>query len=608
MANNKISTTALDFDAIKASLKSYLQGQADFTDYDFEGSGLSLLLDVLAYNTHYNALYSNLSVNEAFLDSASKRMSVISKAKELGYVPRSATGAIATVNVIINVLPSFADNVLILPKGTQFNTQVEGTTYPFLTQADHSAARVGNTFTFENVMIKEGTLLGYNYTVGVDTAFVIPNANVDLSTLTVQVQENQASSEYDIYTQANTILNIDSTSLVYFIKEIEGGLYEMEFGDDIIGKALSNGNFITISYQSCSGDLPNGAYKFQFSGDLPVGAAASTILTVKAANGADAEDIESIRWTAPRAYAAQNRCVTADDYIVAIRNGFPNSHAVSVWGGEDNVPAEYGKVFISIIPHGSSNATILSDEEKAYIIDTVIKPRKPLTITPVIVDPEYIDLLIDTTFYYNPQKTTLTAGQIESIIRNNIADYNDNNLNNFGSVFRYSKFNAMVDDSEPSIVSNITTIELKKPVNVIYSISSGYTVDISNPIYYSGVPEESILSSGIYVPETSNVCFIDDIPNEDSYTGSLRLFYKDIAGKKIEVKRVGTIDYVKGVLSVSDLIISNILGDEFFFKIKPQSNDVVSYQHQFIIIRNENVKVSAVVDAPTNYIFTRSRT
>jgi len=388
MANQKITTTALEFDEIKASLKEYLSGQAQYTDYNFDGSGLSLLLDVLAYNTHYNALYTNLAINEMFIDSASKRASVVSKAKELGYIPRSATGALAVVNLTINAGTN-TDHTYTIGKGTKFTTQVDGVPYVFNTTQAYTSIRTGSQFIFNNVVIKEGNELTYAYTVAEGETYIIPNTNVDLNTLTVRVQENSGSNVYDTYTRAETVMNINSASYAYFIKETDEGLYEIQFGNGVVGRSLDNGNYITITYMTCNGSLLNGANAFTFAGEVPNSGSAVVSTITSASNGSFAEDIESIRWAAPRAFASQNRCVTIDDYKTIIKNNFSNSKSVNVWGGETMSPPQYGKVFISVVPETNDQLTV---DEKKYIIESIVGPRKVLSISAEIVDPEYLKI------------------------------------------------------------------------------------------------------------------------------------------------------------------------------------------------------------------------
>ena len=602
MANQKISTTDLDFDSIKANLKTFMQGQSQFSDYNFDGSALNILLDVLAYNTHYNALYTNLAINEAFLDSASKRSSVVSKAKELGYVPTSATGSVATVNVVfgadqLNPLP-----FIELPKYTPFSSSLNSTTYTFYTTESAIALLNNGSYTFSNIKVKEGTPLTFKYNVADGARYLIPNANVDLSTLTVKVQDN---TEYTPYIRGDYLISATGDSTIYSVKEIDNQLYELEFGDGNIGKALNIGNIVNVEYMTCNGSMPNGATVFSYNG-TSLTSSAPVVTTVSAAvNGSDIESISSIKWNAPRQYTSQNRCVTSEDYKTIITSTFPGLKSVSVWGGEENTPPQYGKVFIAAVPN--SPATYLTTDQKNYILNNIVNPRKPLSVTPVFVDPTYINVQLDVSFYYNPQLTSRKAGDISTLVQQTVTNYNDTYLNTFGSVLKYSKLSSLIDQSEASITSNITTIKLHQEVTPIYNVVSGYIVNFNNPIYDSGVPEESVMSTGFYTTDSSNVCYIDDFPNEGTGSGVLRLFYYS-GGSKVIVRNCGTVDYVGGSVVIENLNITDVYATSFKLVVKPQSNDVASVQHQFVKIDPSLTTINAVIDLPSrSYTFTSSR-
>ena len=336
MASKKINYTELDFDGIKYNLKQFLSGQATFKDYDFDGSGLSVLLDVLSYNTMYNGVYNNLSINEMFLDSARKRNSVVSISKELGYIPQSAICASAIVNI---TLRSATATTFLIPANTPFTTTVNGVTYTFYNDSDLTYNTPALSYTFQNVVLTEkSNILSYSYTVDTSTRYIIPNANTDLNTLTVSVQDSLSSSILTTFVKSNTIVDINSTSNVYWIKEIDDGLYELTFGNGILGKALTIGNVVNLNYCVSSLDAPNGAKLFTYSGTAVAGITVSLVTVSAAAKGSSPEDIESIRFNAPRAYSSQNRGVTPNDYKSLIYANFPAAKSVSVWGGEDNIP------------------------------------------------------------------------------------------------------------------------------------------------------------------------------------------------------------------------------------------------------------------------------
>lgn len=613
MANKRITTTELDFDAIKTNLKSFMQGQSEFADYDFDGSAMSTLLDVLAYNTHYNALYKNLAVNESFIDSASKRSSVVSRAKEIGYIPYSSKCSEARVDIVVSNTTTLPSS-LILPAFSSFTTYVDGQTYNFYTLDDNIATITSsNTYVFSNVSIKEGTPFQYKYTVANGQRYIIPNDNIDLSTLKVRVQENSTSGNFETFVNNESIVNLKSTDAVYFVKEIDGQLYELEFGNDVVGKAVNAGNIVSINYMVCNKSLPNGANTFSYQGSTLIGGTVTVTTIISASGGSDVESIESIRYNAPRAYTTQNRAVTEDDYKTIIYKNFSNAQSVSVWGGESNDPPVYGKVFISVKPY---NATILTNAEKQMLTGEVLKSKNVVSITPVIVDANYIQIELEISVYYNPRLTTRSDIELKSLVYQTVQDYNDVNLNKFDGIFRFSKLSTLVDSTEESFVSNIMTVKLHREVDVKYGSSANYYINLTNPIYNSTVPEQSILSTGFYIPGNSNIMYFEDLPVDETY-GTLRMFYYTDSIKTY-VKNMGTINYTLGTIDIQGLTIEGIdtsHSSRFEFIIKPQSNDVVSVRNQLVTIPADQVIVNMILDKTvsgdaagnTNYIFTSSR-
>ena len=611
--NRKITTSELDFDAIKSNIKAYLEGQSQFSDYDFEGSSLSVLLDILAYNTHYNALYTNLAVNESFLDSASKRSSVVSRAKEIGYIPHSATGATAKVNIVVSNTTTTPAS-LTIPKNQPFSATVDGTTYNFYNTSAAVGTLSGSTYTFTDVEIKEGTPLEFKYTVADGVRFLIPNEDVDLSTVTVRVQENASSATFDTFIREEELLELDGTSKVFFVKEIEGQLYELEFGNDTIGKGLANGNVVTIAYMTTNKDAANGARVFSYQGATLLGGTAAITTTVAATGGTDIEDIESIRYNAPRHYTAQNRAVTVEDYKSTIFRSYPEAQTINVWGGEDNVPPQYGKVFISIKP---KTTTALTAGQKELIVTEILKNKNVVSITPEIVDPEYIDIEVTSTVYYNPRLTTRALSDIKDLVIDTIQTYNEDHLESFVGVYKHSNLSALIDQTEDSIVSNITTVKLHREVSVAYNLNTTYEINLGNPIYYSAVPEQSVSSHGFFIPGYTQTMYLEDSPNTTGHTGVFKMYYieNDI---KTYVRTFGEINYDTGYMKLNELTISGINTEEsptFDLIIKPQSNDVVSIRNQLVQIRDEDIYVNVVADkvalgdqaGNSNYVFTSSR-
>ena len=611
--NRKIQTSDLDFDAIKANIKAYLEGQDTFRDYDFEGSSMSILLDILAYNTHYNALYTNLAVNESFLDSASKRSSVVSRAKEIGYIPHSATGAVAKVNIVVSNTTSTPAS-LTIPANQPFSATVDGSTYNFYNTEAAVATLSGSTYTFSDVEIKEGTPLEFKYTVADGVRYLIPNQDVDLSTVKVRVQENASSGTFETFVRQDELLDLDGTSKVFFVKEIEGELYELEFGNNTIGKELANGNVVTITYMTTNKTEANGARVFSYQGATLLGGNTAVTTTLAATGGTDVEDIESIRYNAPRYYTAQNRAVTTEDYKATIYRAYPDAQTINVWGGEDNIPAQYGKVFLSIKPE-TTNA--LTAAQKDLIITEILKNKNVVSITPEIVDPEYINLEVTTTVYYNPNLTTRALSDIKDLVIQTIKDYNDDHLESFTGIFKYSNLSRNIDATEDSILSNITTIKLHREIDVRYNSNTTYEINLGNPIYHSGVPEQSVSSHGFMIAGYDQMMYLEDFPNSDNQTGYLKMYYieNDI---KNYIRNFGEINYDTGYIKMNEIEITGIdtaASPAFELIIKPQSNDVASIRNQLVQIPDNNIFVNVIADkvaqgdqaGNSNYVFTSSR-
>ena len=617
MANNKIATTELDFDQIKTNLKSFMQGQTQFSDYDFEGSAMSVLIDLLAYNTHYNALYKNMVVNESFLDSASKRSSVVSRAKEIGYIPYSATSSTATVNIVVSSTTTTPFS-LILPAYTIFNTVVDGVTYNFYTLEDIIAVLDSgtNTYTYPNVVLREGTPLNFKYVADAGQTYIIPNLNVDLSTLKVRVQDSSLSSTFTTFYREENIVSLGATDPVYFVKEIENQYYELEFGNDVIGKALQPGNIVNLQYLSCNASAPNGAKIFAYQGSSLLGGIVSVTTTLAAYAGSIIEDIESIRYNAPRAYSNQNRAVTVDDYKSLIYQYYAPAESINVWGGEDNSPPVYGKVFICIKP---KNAQVLTQVEKDYVVREVLQKKNVVSITPELVDAEYIWIEIDLSVYYNSRLTVNSSDQLKTLVHQTITNYNTTNLNKFDGIFRFSKLSSLIDNTEGSITNNIMNIKLHRQVTVKYNTITDYIVNLGNPIYSSGVPEQSVLSSGFYIAGNTNIMYIEDLPNADKTTGIFRMYYySNVVGStilsKTYIRDFGSINYATGKMVISSLNITGVV-IPFELVVKSQSNDVVSIRNQLVQIPEDTITINMILDkvsagdaaGNTNYVFTSSR-
>lgn len=613
--NRRIKVTDLEFDQIKNNLKDYLRGQSQFTDYDFEGSGMSVLLDVLAYNTHYNALYHNMTVNEMFLDSAQKRSSVVSLAKMLGYNPRSAAAPKATIQIsVANVTGN--PNILEIPSQTPFKTNIDGTAFTFYTRSNYIATRsITNTYVFPEIELIQGKRIINTYTVADGQNFEIPNPSADISTLIVRVQEDPNSSARTSYILGENIADVAADTRAYFYREKANNTYEVYFGDNIVGFRPPNGARVSLEYYVTDQEQANGARLFTYSGNLFNGGTVNILTLAHASGGSAPESIDSIKFNAPRSYAAQNRAVTADDYKVIIPQLYSNVEAISVWGGEENEPPIYGKAFICIRP--KTGAT-LTASTKRQIVDTIVKDKNIVSIIPEVVDPSYINILLDSTVYYNSNATNFGPSTIATIVADTILAHNRDNLNKFDSVFRLSKLSKEIDNADPSIASNVTKIRLRYEFTPNFNTVAKYTVNLNNPIYNEGNGVRgasiSVTSSGFTLSGNSQTWYL-----EDDAVGNLRLYYITTGNQKVfSPTAVGTVNYAHGIITMTDLSISS--GDpqqnnKLVLYIQPSSYDVVSVRNQLAYIREQDIKITAIPDrvasgessSGSGYVFTPNR-
>jgi hypothetical protein len=485
-SNTALRIAELDFDNIKFNLKNYLRSQNQFTDYDFEGSGINILLDILAYNTHYMSYYLNMIGNEMFLDSAILRNSVVSHAKHMNYMPSSSRAATAVVNVVIaDTLPTSGLSSYTLPKYSEFQSQqIDGTNYTFVTTKAHTAALnvSSNTFTFSSIEIKQGEKLTYNVAVTAGNTkrrFLIPSANVDTTTLDVVVRASSVDTSEQVYGLADDTLNITSNSTVYFLEEDPSGQYAIYFGDGYIGKNLNDDNIVQLTYIDTSGEASNKANSFtlisgtgNFSNVVVNSVSAS-------AGGAYKESIEKIKYTAPKYYTTQNRAVTTSDYEVLLSKDHPNIQAASVWGGEENVPVQYGKVFISLVPKAGY---VITDIEKRRIIKELLENRNVVTITPEIVDPDYLYLKLYVIMHYDETKTILDENALKNKIKTEIETYSVSELEKFNATFRQSRLQKMLDIADNSFLSSDMKIELQKRFEPTLNEPKNYSLEFNTAI------------------------------------------------------------------------------------------------------------------------------
>jgi hypothetical protein len=524
-ANTSLRVADLDFNSIRNNLKTYLNSQSEFTDYNFEGSGLSVLLDVLAYNTYYNSVYMNMVANEAFLDTAQVRQNILSQAKLVNYIPASSHCADAKVN--IRVTPTTTENqtvnYIVLDRYTRLlGADIEGKSYPFVTVNANTAHKADGSFYFANVVITQGEVITQQFVMSANNLtarFEIPSANIDTSTLTVTVQESPANTYTEEYQLSTDITEATANSRIYFIEENENLNYTLQFGDDILGYRPKDGNIVIATYIDTQGSAGNDVSKFNFiqpvAGYYTGNVRVATVETSQ--TGSDKEDINRIKLRAPQYYAAQNRCVTTRDYEALIIKDYQNIDAASIWGGEENDPPVYGKVYISLKTKGYY---ALSNLEKENIKNNLIKNRNVMTVTPVIVDPDYIFITIRGKVFFNPSFTTKTANELIEIVRQTTYDYADSELNSYRSVFKKSKLQAAIEGADGSFLGSDVTVYLQGRQKIDTTQSKKYYFNFKTPIEKGTFTNKLYSYPQITVYDNSNTqrnVFYEEVP--DSFTG-----------------------------------------------------------------------------------------
>ena len=594
MASNKFVVSDLDFDAIKSNLKAFLQDQPEFSDYNFEGSGFAVLLDTLAYNTHYLGFNANMVANEMYLDSADIRKNIVSLAKMLGYTPSSAKSPIADVDITLN---NATGSTVTMNKGTTFTSSIDNTTYQFVTNQDLTITPQDGVYKFSNVNLYEGTLVTFRYTVDstdVDQKFVIPSVNADTSTLKVTVQNSSTDTTLNTYTLASGLRSLTDTSKAYFLQETDTGKFEVYFGDDVIGKKLSDGNIVILEYIVTNKTESNGASSFTLSSSVGGFTDVSITTNSNAQGGAEPETKESIRFNAPLQYTSQDRAVTTTDYETLVRSIYPNASSISAWGGEDDETPVYGVVKIAI---KAASGTTITNATKTDIV-TKLKPYNVASVRPEIVDPETTSLVLTSNAKYDKKSTSKTADTLKSEIITAITNYNTNTLSQFDGVFRYSKVTGLIDDVDTAILSNITTLKMRKEFTPTLNSSTKYDIYFRNAIYNPHSGHDSVVdSTGFKVAGNSNEMFFDD-----DGKGNIRVYYLVSGIKTIHNATQGTIDYSTGQITINSLnvaSISNIRGatsTKIEITVQPSSNDIVPVRDQILEIDVSNSIITVSED------------
>ena len=487
---DRLRVTELDFDTIKQNLKTFLNQQSEFTDYDFEGSGLSVLLDILAYNTHYQAYYLNMIANEAFMDTALLRDSVISHAKTLGYVPYSRKASRATINFTVNTT-SNADSSLTIPKGYRFlSNDIDGVSYGFVTLEQATVTKSNTNFEFIELPIYEGQLTSYtfnqNNASNPKQIFTLPDSSIDISTITVSVQSSSSNTDFSVYTLATDSSETTTESFVFFIQESKAQQYQIYFGGDIIGKKIPDGAVVTVTYLVTNADLANKANNFVATSSLSdsLGNSQSNFVVgpiSAAAGGAERESVDNIKFSAPLQFTTQNRLVTFKDYESYIKKAYPSVDSVSVWGGEDETPPTFGNVYLSLKP---KEGYYISDGEKRRIIDEIIKPKSIVTVNPIIRDPEFLYLVIEPIVSYDQRKTTLTEEQLKTAIKNAVLLYKTTYLDKFDSKLIISKLQDQIDSVDTnSIIGSEVIVRLQKRFKPVLNESRTYLINFNAALH-----------------------------------------------------------------------------------------------------------------------------
>ena len=629
-----VNFSNLDFDQIKTTLKDYLQTNANFTDYDFEGSNLSTVIDLLAYNTYITSYNANMVSNEVFIDSASLRENIVSLAKNIGYLPRSRKSARSSISFFINtteIIPQ--PSIITLKKGTVATTagSFGNQSYVFSILEDISVPVYNNIATFTDIPIYEGTLLNTNFTYSTknpNQKFILPNVGIDTDLISVNVKTNEQATAKTKYSAQNSIFDIDGGSRVYYLSEIEDERYQIFFGDGIFGASLEEGNFVDVDYVVSSGDTGNGVAQMTFAGNLSyernglsyqVTSGISLVTTNSFSTGGEnIESVESIRKFAPRIYASQNRAVSAQDYESLIpAKIYPETESISVFGGEELVPPQYGKVFISIKPRTGDFLPNLIKEN----IRLKLKKYAVAGIVPEILDLKYLYLEADSKIYYN---TNLAANgaSVSSVVQTNANKYAESTeLNRYGARFKYSKFLSIIDQSHDAITSNITTISMRRDLRLVLDKISEYSIGFGNQFHIRSMSGYNIKSTGFRIDGIEQPVYISDIPNRTRVTGSLFLFTVPNPNSytpTIVRRNVGIINYQSGIITLNPIVIRSgkIKDGQSIIELSvcPKSNDVIGLQDLYLQLDIGSSIFDPVVDeiasgldpAGSNYIVSSS--
>lgn len=603
MASSTLQITELDFDRIKTNLKNFLKSQSQFQDYDFEGASLNILLDILAYNTHYNAYYLNMVANESFLDSAITRDAVVSHAKSLGYTPYSVKASKAKINLIM-IPNTYIGDEYVLPRGFEFRTsRLENRSYTFVVMEDFKITKVGGSFLIENLELYEGQLttlsFAYDSVNNPKAVFTLPDTNIDTSTLKVSVRESISNTDINVYQLASDLSTVKSDSLAYYLQETRNFQYQIYFGNDILGKKLKNGNIVIVEYLATSGSVANKCSEFVLSTDAQ-GFSSIAIETLESSRGGiDRENIDSIKLLSSHQYTSQNRLVTVKDYESYLIGKIPSIQSLSVWGGEDEIPPVYGKIYLSL---NMMDGYYISDDEKDRIINEIIKPKSMLSVQIEIKDPDYVYLELRNKIRYDKKKTVLTEGEIDSLISTTVNDYTLTNLNRFGATFVLSKLQEAIDNINTNyIIGCESTLWLQKRFRPTLNATSTYNLSF-NATLKQGSSIRKLYTSEFVTLDSFGVARtaqIEEIP--DSYTGvvSINIDNPGYNYKKNPIVQItgdgkyatATANIINGQISSIDIVERGINYNKAIVTITNAQGDTSGYGAIATAILNSNFGV-----------------
>jgi len=589
MAAGNINLLNLDFDTIKESFKAYLKNQDTFKDYDFEGSNMSVLLDLLAYNTYLNSFYTNMVASEMFLDTAQLRDSLISHAKELNYLPRSFKSSEAVINISVNA-GNLTITSLTMPKGTTFTTKVDNKTFSFATDSNIVLFGSGGVFSANNVSIYEGEYITESFVVDESTTtqrFVISNGTVDTSTIIVTVIEDNGATSLT-YSYASSLFNLNDQSQVFFLQPAENEKYEIIFGDNVTGRKPKNGATIVVEYRDSSGELPNGAYKFTSDGPID-GYSDVTVTTVtKAIGGSVSESLESIRFNAPRHFSTQERAITPSDYETLLKTNYPEIQAVSAYGGEQADPPQYGRVFVSIDIKNVDGIP----QSKVVEYTNFLTRRAPVSIEPVFVSPDPLNLYIESLVRYDTALTDLSPNDITTIVISAINSFNSNSLSDFKKTFRFSRLVNAIDTAHPSIVSNETRVKAIRKIQPVINELKNYTINFDQALFVTNDTVEPTVSSSVFFYNSSRTIIVDDGAGTIKIVGASD-------PSRTSITDIGTVDYGTGRITLQNFRVSDYLGTAIKIYARINSDDIFSIKNSIITISEEDLAISSIASKNT---------